>query len=49
LVAFSVYVSQMTSYLPNERGGVDAGTAICLQLSRCWSGATHRERWANSV
>jgi hypothetical protein len=28
---------------PNERGGVDAGMAVCLHVLRCWPGATHRE------
>ena len=30
----------------HERCGVDAGRALCLHMLRCWSGATHRERWA---
>jgi hypothetical protein len=30
----------------NERGGVDAGTALCLHMLRCGPGATHRERYA---
>jgi hypothetical protein len=32
----------------NERSGVDAGTALCLHMLRCWPGATHRERSAPS-
>ena len=27
----------------NPRSGVDAGTALCLHLLRCWPGATHRD------
>jgi hypothetical protein len=30
----------------NERGGVDAGRALCLHLLRSWPGAAHRERSA---
>jgi len=30
--------------MPNERSGVDAGTALCLRSGRQRPGATHRER-----
>jgi hypothetical protein len=34
----------MIDYWPNERSGVDAGTALCLHIGRHLPGATHRER-----
>jgi hypothetical protein len=39
-------VIKMANPRPNERSGVDAGTALCLHVRRLWPGATHRERWA---
>ena len=42
---FFIRASQfLTERAPNERSGVDAGTALCLLIWRLWPGATHRER-----